>query len=170
MNAALDPRGHRAVVEPHGDDEDGIQWQAVGAVQGVTQLGVELPALADRVAGKTGDEEIADLDGLLDGARPVLSRQQLAGVQPRIETLCAQFLVEPQGGPAVFHNVGDEDLGMMARQELESTAVRVAEQAQSVDLDRPAFLEAAAQDAGHPLVNSWHGRDSSPCGAGRSGS
>ena len=102
--------GHAARVQPRRNDEDLVQRHAPRAIQPVPDFGLESALLVYRVCRKAGHEEIRILNRALDGSRPVLPRQQLARVGPRVEAGLLQVPREPLGRGRVFPHVRDEYL------------------------------------------------------------
>lgn len=146
LNAGGDPRGDGARLEPDGDEEDVIEGEPGGAVEGEAELGLEEAAFADAAAGEAGEEEVGDLDGAFDGAGPILSGEEFHLIEPGVETGGGEVAVEAFDEGEVLVGVGDEDLGAGIGQEADAAAGVAAEDAEPVDFDGETFLEAAPED------------------------
>src|SRR5579872_5830733 len=81
----LDGARHAAIVQPDRHQKDLVQRNAAGTVEGVTDLRLKSTALVHRPSRETRHEEVCGLDRRFDGARPILSREQLPYVHPRLE-------------------------------------------------------------------------------------
>ena len=148
----LEAAGHRgrefAVVEAEGDDEDIVLRDAGGAFEGEAEFGLEGASLADGAAAEAGEEEVGGLDGAFDGAGPVLAGEKFFAVEPRVEALLEEGVVEFEDGVDVFGGVGEEDAGTAGGSEVDAAAGSALERAEAVDFDAGAFGEALADDAG----------------------
>src|SRR5258707_749440 len=63
VNFASDPPRHAALVEPHRNQEGFVQWNALGAIESIADLGLERSLFPNRLVRETSDEEIRGLDG-----------------------------------------------------------------------------------------------------------
>ncbi len=148
----LDAAGHRgrefAVIEAEGNDEDLVLRDAGSAFEGEAEFGLEGAALADGAAAEAGEEVVGGLDGAFDGAGPVLAGEEFFAVEPGIEALLDEGVVELEDGVDVFGGVGEEDAGTAGGGEVDAAAGSAFEGAEAVDFDAGAFGEALADDAG----------------------
>ena len=89
LNLAADAERETTVVQPHRNEEDFVERQAAGAVERVAKFRLERSLFAGGVLRETSDKKIGHLDGLGNRARPILSRQKLLPVEPRVEAVPA---------------------------------------------------------------------------------
>ena len=87
LNLAPDSSRHRAAVQTDGDEKNVIQRNAPRAIQSITDFGLKPAFLGYRMPREARYDKIGGLNGVFDGSRPVLAGQQLAPVDPGIETL-----------------------------------------------------------------------------------
>jgi hypothetical protein len=148
----LDAAGHRGrkftVIEAEGDDEDIVLGDAGSAFEGEAEFGLKGAAFADGAAAEAGQEVVGGLDGAFDGAGPVLAGEEFFAVEPRVEALFEEGVVEFEDGADVFGGVGKEDATAAGGGELDAAAWSAFERAEAVDFDAGAFGEALADDAG----------------------
>src|SRR3984957_7660910 len=78
--------GHPAIVQSDRRQINLIERHAALTVQRIADLGLKAPLLVHGIARKTGYETGRRFNSALDGARPVLPRQQLAHVHPGTES------------------------------------------------------------------------------------
>lgn len=82
LNLAPDSGRHPAAVQAYGDKKNVVQWNLPRAIQSKTDLGLKSAFFSRRILREARDDNIGGFDGVFDGARPVLPRQQLAPVNP----------------------------------------------------------------------------------------
>ena len=79
--------GYPTIVEANGDQEDVVQRDSRGAIEGISDLRLKAATLVYGVARIASNEEIAAFNGVLNSAGPVLAGQEFAPVEPgRIST------------------------------------------------------------------------------------
>src|SRR5579871_813475 len=93
LQLPLDQSRYAAGIQTDGYDEDVIQGKMAGTLQRIAYLRLKPTLLVDRSGRETGHKKIRSLDGIFDGARPVLTRQELSGIHPRSETRPFQRIV-----------------------------------------------------------------------------
>lgn len=143
-----DVRGDGAIVEADGDEVDLVEGRGAGVVERAAELALEGAALGDGGGGEAGDEEVGCFDGAFDGAGPVLAGEQFAAVDPGIEAGLFETGVELIDGGGVLLGVGEEDGRPAIGDELDAAGGGGAEEADALDLDGVAIVEAALDEAG----------------------
>ena len=148
LEAAGHGGGELAVIEAEGDDENVVLRDAGGTFEGEAEFGLKGAALADGAAAEAGEKVVGGFDGAFDGAGPVLAGEEFFAIEPGVEAVLGEGVVEFEDGVDVFGGVGEEDAGTAGGGELDAAAGSTFERAEAVDFDAGAFGEAPANDAG----------------------
>ena len=149
LNLPPDTGGHRAGVEPHRNQKNVVQRNQARAVERIADLGLKSALLGGGVAREARDHEVGGLDGVLDGARPVLPGQQPAAVEPRVQAACFQSIAKAFHTVRIFLNIGQKNRRGRARHEAVTSLSAGLERPQAVYHHGLAFLQALADSARH---------------------
>src|SRR5262249_22891343 len=135
----LQPAGyllrHLAIVQARGQNEYIFQRQLRRTVERISQLALETATFDSRPSREARDKKVRDLDSALDGARPVLPRQQFLLIQPCLQPGSLKRSIEPSRVQHVFLDVCNEHARAPARYELECPIAAWTENAKPVNVD-----------------------------------